>query len=80
MQLFEKPFDFEKANEDFEELMTRLSKIKVENGDKKDDSGQETGSAPESADTTEEENATFYDKTKSFFDTISCEAIERSKG
>ena len=28
----------------------------------------------------EEEPSQFYDKTKSFFDNISCEATERSKG
>lgn len=28
----------------------------------------------------DDEQKVFYDKTKSFFDTISCEAVERSKG
>lgn len=43
--------------------------------EKKDDSGNETGADHEAE--TEESG---YDKTKSFFDTISCEAVERSKG
>ena len=84
---FEKDFDFDKANEEFEELMNQLAKTKItENGDAKkekdkdkDDSGHDTASAGESAETNEEPEA-FYDKTKSFFDSISCEAIERSKG
>ena len=38
-QLFEQEYDFEQANEEFEELRNQLSKTKiVENGDKKDDS------------------------------------------
>lgn len=41
------------------------------------DSGNETGAGEGE---TEEENEIYYDKTKSFFDNISCEAIERSKG
>lgn len=45
--------------------------------DKKDDSGNETGAGePEQ----EEEPEVFYDKSKSFFDKISCEAVERAKG
>lgn len=28
----------------------------------------------------DDDQKTFYDKSKSFFDTISCEAVERSKG
>jgi len=42
-------------------------------GEKKDDSGHETAGEVET-----DENC--YDKAKSFFDSISCEAIERSKG
>ncbi|XP_050713977.1 protein LSM14 homolog B-like isoform X2 [Eriocheir sinensis] len=75
-QLFEKDYDFEQANEEFEELRNQLAKTKItENGDKKDDSGHETA-----GETVEEDPNTCYDKTKSFFDSISCEAIERSKG
>ncbi|XP_064118835.1 protein LSM14 homolog A-like isoform X2 [Macrobrachium nipponense] len=76
-QIFEQEYDFEQANEEFEELRNQLSKTKiVENGEKKDDSGHETGTGDEST----EDHSTFYDKSKSFFDSISCEAIERSKG
>jgi protein LSM14 len=51
---------------------------KVNGEDKKEvDSGNETGVGEGEA---EEESEVYYDKTKSFFDNISCEAIERSKG
>lgn len=45
--------------------------------EKKDDSGNETGVEINEP---EEEDTGFYDKAKSFFDNISCEAVERSKG
>lgn len=45
--------------------------------DKKDDSGNETGAGETEH---EEEHEVYYDKTKSFFDKISCEAVERAKG
>lgn len=44
--------------------------------EKKDDSGNETGADHE----VETEDCIGYDKSKSFFDNISCEANERSKG
>lgn len=43
------------------------------------DSGNETG-VVENENEGDDEQKVFYDKTKSFFDTISCEAVERSKG
>jgi len=76
---FEKDYDFDAANKEFEELQNQLAKTKItENGsategEKKDDSGHETAGEVEN-----DENC--YDKAKSFFDSISCEAIERSKG
>lgn len=44
--------------------------------EKKDDSGNETGADNPEAETDD----TAYDKNRSFFDNISCEAVERSKG
>lgn len=88
---FDKEYDFEQANSQFEELRSQLSKIKIEDGeaaaaarvngetDKKDDSGNETGIG-EGETESEDADAVFYNKAKSFFDNISCEAIERSKG
>lgn len=85
---FENEFDFEQANSKFEELRTQLAKLKVGteeiknpeqvNGEveKKDDSGNETGADHE----VEGDDVIGYDKNKSFFDNISCEASERSKG
>ncbi|CAH2090848.1 unnamed protein product [Euphydryas editha] len=84
---FENDYDFEQANTEFEELRSQLAKAKISDGDvkvegevdKKDDSGNETGAGEAEL---EEDNPAFtgYDKKKSFFDNISCEAVERSKG
>ncbi|XP_058054672.1 protein LSM14 homolog B isoform X1 [Anopheles bellator] len=85
---FENDYDFEQANNKFEELRSQLSKLKVgeevkpeqitsETLDKKDDSGNETGAGEHEQ---EDEEVICYDKAKSFFDTISCEAVERAKG
>jgi len=85
-ELFKNDYDFEQANEEFEELKNQLAKTKisdtvssVENGEaKKDDSGHETAGGEDVEDA--QPDPIFYDKAKSFFDSISCEAIERSKG
>lgn len=45
--------------------------------EKKDDSGNETGADHEAE---VDDGSGGYDKKKSFFDNISCEAVERSKG
>lgn len=87
---FENDYDFEQANTEFEELRSQLGKVKLDeagssstksesNGDvdKKDDSGNETGAGETEQ---EEEHEVYYDKSKSFFDKISCEAVERAKG
>ncbi|XP_044735115.1 protein LSM14 homolog B isoform X6 [Chrysoperla carnea] len=84
---FDNDYDFEQANTEFEELRSQLAKVKIDepnkstelNGDveKKDDSGNETGAGENEV---EEESEIFYDSKKSFFDNISCEAVERSKG
>lgn len=82
---FESDYDFDKANSEFEELKSEISKLKLTDGptplvngdaDKKDDSGNETTIATDN----ETDEQYFYNKSKSFFDNISCEAIERSKG
>jgi hypothetical protein len=46
--------------------------------EKKDDSGNETGADHDNGEAVDDNSG--YDKTKSFFDNISCEAVERSKG
>nr|CAD7427493.1 unnamed protein product [Timema monikensis] len=59
---------------------TKVNDAPKVNGDieKKDDSGNETGVGENEHE--EEPQAIYYDKSKSFFDNISCEAVERSKG
>lgn len=63
------------------ELLLLMFKILIyqvngEVQEKKDDSGNETGAG----DNETEGDDAGYDKRKSFFDNISCEAVERSKG
>jgi len=92
---FDGDYDFDKANEEFQEVLNKLNKTKIE-----DDPAapQENGSGvepevseikveaeegeirEEPEDVDEEEDEIYYDKKKSFFDNISCEALERSKG
>lgn len=80
---FESDYDFESANEEFDKVRNELAKTKIGDGkvnddnEKKDDSGNETGAGEGEQ---EEEPQVFYDRSKSFFDNISCEAVERSKG
>ncbi|XP_034186023.1 LSM14 family protein trailer hitch isoform X2 [Osmia lignaria lignaria] len=78
---FDNDYDFEQANTEFEELRSQLAKTKIDTGadnEKKDDSGNETGAGE--GEPEEEPEIVHYDKSKSFFDNISCEAVERSKG
>lgn len=78
---FENDYDFEQANTEFEELRSQLSKVKIDGVEieKKDDSGNETG-AGDNEPEEEHPEIVHYDRAKSFFDNISCEAVERSKG
>ena len=58
-----------------------MAKAKIDSGnenEKKDDSGNETGAGDNEPE--EDHDVVHYDKSKSFFDNISCEAVERSKG
>lgn len=78
---FDNDYDFEQANTEFEELRLQLMKTKIDSGsenEKKDDSGNETGAGD--GEPEEDSEVIHYDKSKSFFDNISCEAVERSKG
>ncbi|XP_069113012.1 LOW QUALITY PROTEIN: protein LSM14 homolog B-like [Argopecten irradians] len=87
---FEGEFDFESSNAQFDkeeierELKQKLTisdKVPTTNGEKEGsienggDNSTSTNNPPE-----EEEDDLFYDKAKSFFDNISCEATERAKG
>lgn len=53
---------------------------KLNGEDKKDDSGNETGLGEGEQEEEGGSALVYYDKNKSFFDNISCEAVERSKG
>jgi len=89
---FDDDYDFEQANEQFQEVLSQLSKTKIDDGTV-ETNGEENGESVEAADTVdvnvepedgeineEDEEEVYYDKQKSFFDSISCEALERSKG
>jgi len=77
---FDNDYDFEQANTEFENLKSQISKLKLSDGEEKNiDSGNETGVDNHEIEESAEESVC-YDKTKSFFDNISCEAVERSKG
>lgn len=70
---FEDPFDFEKSNE---ELKTAMEKLKITGDEEKKEGTEITGIVE---DKKQEDPVTYYDKDK-FFDNISCEALERTKG
>ncbi|XP_078609388.1 protein LSM14 homolog B-like isoform X5 [Branchiostoma floridae x Branchiostoma japonicum] len=89
---FDTDFDFESANAQFdkdalskemEEKLKITDKDKVVNGTTEEkekdvsDSGNETQVSEQQQE--EEDEEIYYDKTKSFFDNISCEASERGK-
>ncbi|KFM75891.1 Protein LSM14-like protein, partial [Stegodyphus mimosarum] len=63
---FDGEFDFEQANAEFQELESKLARHKI------DDTIEPLSAF--------EENIPGYDKNKSFFDDISCEATQRIKG
>jgi len=92
---FDGDYDFDKANEEFQEVLSKLNKTKIddgtaspqENGDHVPAEGEEKqeledGEVQETEGYEEEEKAeeNYYNKETSFFDKISCEALERSKG
>lgn len=90
---FDQEFDFEEANEQFKGIIDKLNKTKLDDNTgeivvpqtSQEENGEEVevdvveaneeGEIPEG-----EDEEIFYDKQKSFFDNISCEALERSKG
>ncbi|OTF74680.1 hypothetical protein BLA29_014002, partial [Euroglyphus maynei] len=81
-------FDFEKAQDDFKQLEEKLAGLKV-NGDSTNvattsdaetssTNNEQTSTSPKTElDTASKEGC--YNKEKSFFDQISCEALERKK-
>jgi len=85
---FEGEYDFDKANEEFKEVLEKLQKSSLEtkaaNGETDVENNEvEEGEVTETETKTtssEPKEEVFYDKKKSFFDSISCESTEKSKG
>jgi protein LSM14 len=88
---FESDYDFEKANTEFKDLEEKLSNIKLDatpndtnaEPDKQNPNESKPNVSIEASTNGVKELAETeptYDKTKSFFDSISCEALEREKG
>merc|ERR1711884_218652 len=83
---FEGEYDFDKANEEFKEVLEKLQKTTLEtkaaNGetDVENNEVEEGEVETETKMTSEPKEEVFYDKKKSFFDSISCESTEKSKG
>ncbi|KAK2184860.1 hypothetical protein NP493_250g04079 [Ridgeia piscesae] len=73
---FENDFDFESENAKFnKEQIEKEFKEKLSISDTKIVNGDKEASGDE-----DEEESTFYDKAKSFFDNISCDATEQARG
>jgi len=84
---FQADFDFERANEQFQEqlgdMTADLSKVSIEGDGKEGQPPADEFSASGRSTPTNGESAPvgpFYDKNSSFFDSISCEALEREEG
>jgi len=81
---FDKDYDFDTANEEFAGILEKLQKTNLESN-KDGEEGQhepsEEGEIARETDQAEQalEKETYYDKKKSFFDSISCEATEKAK-
>merc|ERR1711962_1192698 len=81
---FDAEYDFDKANDEFKELLESLQKSSLEsksaNGDAETPATEleECEVEPENHESSPVPEQ-FYDKKKSFFDSISCEATEKSK-
>ncbi|KAM3720513.1 Protein LSM14 [Dirofilaria immitis] len=85
---FESDYDFEKANEQFQETLNHISldlkKTKLEDGTKKSqmesDAGSDVVEEEIAENGQEDQEKRYYDKSSSFFDRISCEALEKQEG
>lgn len=84
MKLPEGEFDFEKSNLEFANLEEKLKELKVgEDGDLPEIPGIPASAitlASLEGESVGNDEEPCYNKTKSFFDSISCEALERQKG
>lgn len=71
---YESDYDFEKANEQFQESLTDLLKDKLNINEAEEKKIESEGNSED------EKDEAFYDKSNSFFDRISCEALEKADG
>lgn len=81
---FEGEYDFDKANEEFKEVLEKLQKSSIESKSANGDADTPATELEEGEVEPENHESSpipeqFYDKKKSFFDSISCEATEKSK-
>nr|XP_027204334.1 protein LSM14 homolog A-like isoform X2 [Dermatophagoides pteronyssinus] len=84
-------FDFEKAQDEFKQLEEKLAGLRV-NGDSTNNAAsnsdaetpnttsEQTNASPKTETDKDASKEGCYNKEKSFFDQISCEALERTKG
>ncbi|MFH4978302.1 hypothetical protein AB6A40_005011 [Gnathostoma spinigerum] len=92
---FESDYDFEKANQQFQETLNNitddLKSTKLVDGDisgampeknmeKAKEAGENEGTQSKNENGEKMVEPTFYDKSSSFFDRISCEALEKQEG
>ncbi|TKR62372.1 hypothetical protein L596_026348 [Steinernema carpocapsae] len=85
---FDSDYDFEKANEQFQETLSSLTrdmrKASIGGAAVEDSSDDEIPDVVEGDATlqepTSEDQKSYYDKKSSFFDSISCEALEKEEG
>jgi protein LSM14 len=92
---FDGEFDFDKAQQEFKELEEKMTNLKMDANSAEKSKEENTVKESANTNTTNEgstngaqpdkegvdsENEHFYDKGKSFFDHISCEALERERG
>jgi len=94
---FDSEYDFEQANEEFKEIISKFEKVHVEGdgekvvveGSEEIEEGEITAAEDSKTPSVNDADSSAgggsqappcYDKAKSFFDNISCEAVERSKG
>merc|ERR1712036_203993 len=79
---FEGEYDFDKANEEFKEVLEKLQKSSLESKSNGETAEPEANNEIEEGEIEikVEQDEVYYDKKKSFFDSISCEATEKAKG
>lgn len=83
--MFDKDYDFEQANEQFREKINEDLKTKVEQHLELKEKEEEAAKGAENENNEvvpvmTEAQMEFYNKNNSFFDNISCDALEKESG